>query len=73
MDLDAALLKYLTQLRAAGRSERTQGQNRRHIALLASWLHGRGGSAAVGDLDHETLALSSIVMTASSRARTPLG
>lgn len=57
MDLEAALLKYLTQLRADGRSEHTANQYRRHITLLATWLRERGHGGAVEDIDHETLAL----------------
>jgi len=54
MRLEDALSRYLTQLRADGRSDHTAGQYRRHIALLATWL---GGRKAVEEIDHEDLAL----------------
>jgi site-specific recombinase XerD len=56
MDITDALSKYLTQLRADGRSPHTAGQYRRHVGLLASWLRGNGRSDAVEAIDHETLA-----------------
>jgi len=56
MDITDALSKYLTQLRADGRSPHTAGQYRRHITLLASWLSGEKRSDAVEEIDHETLA-----------------
>ena len=56
MELEAALSKYLTQLRADGRSHHTQNQYRRHITLLASWLRERGSDVAVEAVDHERLA-----------------
>ena len=51
-----ALDRYLTQIRADGRSEHTAGQYRRHITLLATWLAGRHHSGEVEEIDHETLA-----------------
>ena len=56
MRLEEALDRYLTQLRADGRSAHTAGQYRRHIALLGSWLREHGRSDAVEKIDHETLA-----------------
>jgi site-specific recombinase XerD len=56
MSLDEALSRYLTQLRADGRSPHTAGQYRRHIALLGAWLSAHGRSAEVEEIDHETLA-----------------
>jgi integrase/recombinase XerD len=56
MKIEDALSRYLTQLRADGRSEHTAGQYRRHIALLAAWLAERGRGGAVEDVDHEDLA-----------------
>ena len=57
MRLEEALSKYLTQIRADGRSPHTAGQYRRHIALLASWLRERGHGTTVDEIDHEDLAL----------------
>jgi len=51
-----ALDRYLTQIRADGRSEHTAGQYRRHITLLATWLAQRHHSGEVEVIDHETLA-----------------
>jgi site-specific recombinase XerD len=51
-----ALERYLTQIRADGRSEHTAGQYRRHLRLLATWLDSRHHSGNVEDVDHETLA-----------------
>jgi len=56
MNLNDALSKYLTQIRADGRSDHTAGQYRRHITLLAMWLEGRHHSGEVEAIDHETLA-----------------
>jgi len=56
MKVEDALARYVTQLEADGRSPHTIHQYQRHIGLLASWLAERGTSAAVEDLDHETLA-----------------
>jgi site-specific recombinase XerD len=56
MEIKEALLKYLIQLKADGRSDHTAGQYRRHVGLLASWLRGNGRSDAVEEIDHETLA-----------------
>src|SRR5882672_8140593 len=66
MQIEHALERYLTQLRADGRSESTAGQYRRHIALLGRWLHKHVRCDAVEEIDHETLAL----FLASPRART---
>jgi site-specific recombinase XerD len=56
MNIKDALERYLTQLKADGRSPHTAGQYRRHVGLLASWLRGNGRSNAVEEIDHETLA-----------------
>jgi site-specific recombinase XerD len=56
MKIKEALERYLTQLKADGRSPHTSGQYRRHVALLGSWLTERGHSLAVEEIDHETLA-----------------
>jgi site-specific recombinase XerC len=56
MDIKDALQRYLTQLKADGRSIHTALQYERHVTLLAAWLVGRGHSGAVEDIDHETLA-----------------
>jgi site-specific recombinase XerC len=56
MDINEALSRYLTQLRADGRSEHTACQYRRHITLLLTWLHSTRYSAEVARVDHETLA-----------------
>jgi site-specific recombinase XerC len=56
MEIEDALSRYLTQIRADGRSEHTAGQYRRHVTLLAAWLRERGHSSAVDAIDHETLA-----------------
>ena len=56
MRLEEALSRYLTQLRADGRSEHTSGQYRRHIVLLASWLRERDRSSDVEAICHEDLA-----------------
>jgi site-specific recombinase XerC len=66
MELGEALSRYLTQLRADGRSPHTQGQYRRHLSLLGTWLLQRGQDATVEAIDHETLAL----FLASDTART---
>jgi site-specific recombinase XerC len=52
MQIRDALERYLTQIRADGRSEHTAGQYRRHITLLASCL----GNREIEEIDHETLA-----------------
>jgi site-specific recombinase XerC len=54
MDIEEALSRYLTQLRADGRSPHTAGQYRRHVGLLAAWLRGNGRSDAFEAIDHET-------------------
>jgi site-specific recombinase XerD len=56
VQIQEALSKYLTQLKADGRSEHTAGQYRRHVALLGKWLHEQGKSPAVEEVDHECLA-----------------
>jgi site-specific recombinase XerD len=56
MRIADALSRYLTQLRADGRSHHTAGQYRRHVELLASWLSGNGRTDIVEEIDHETLA-----------------
>lgn len=66
MHIKEALERYLTQLKADGRSHHTAGQYRRHIALLGLWLHENGRSDAVEQIDHETLA----AFLASPSART---
>lgn len=53
MDLEAALSKYIVQLRADGRSPHTIGQYCRHVGLLGRWLHERGHSGEVEGIDHE--------------------
>jgi site-specific recombinase XerC len=52
MNIKDALARYLTQIKADGRSEHTAGQYRRHITLLATWL----GNREIEEIDHETLA-----------------
>jgi hypothetical protein len=52
MNLEEALSRCLTQLRADGRSEHTAGQYRRHVELLASWLRERSHSGAVEAICH---------------------
>jgi site-specific recombinase XerC len=66
MRLEEALSRYLTQIKADGRSPHTAGQYRRHITLLAAWLRGRGHGGEVEEIDHETLAQ----FLASDAART---
>ena len=56
MDIEEALSRYMTQLRADGRSEHTAGQYRRHISLLGTWLRENGRGDAIEEIDHETLA-----------------
>ncbi len=56
MDIAHALSRYLTQLRADGRSPHTAGQYRRHVTLLATWLHESGHNTDVENVSHETLA-----------------
>ena len=51
-----ALDRYLTQIRADGRSDHTAGQYRRHITLLATWLERRQFTSNVEDVYHEALA-----------------
>ena len=57
MQIRDALEHYVVQLEADGRSTHTIGQYRRHVAVLASWLEARDRRSAVGDIDHEDLAL----------------
>src|SRR5258707_15633578 len=56
MDIEESLSRYLTQLRADGRSPHTAGQYRRHVTLLATWLHESGHNTDVENVSHETLA-----------------
>src|SRR5262249_9982832 len=56
MDIKDALDRYLTQLKADGRSPHTSAQYQRHVTLLAVWLDERGHGGAVEEIDHETLA-----------------
>ena len=56
MNLQDALSRYLTQLRADGRSEHTARQYERHIRRLEAWLHEKDHSREVEAIDHETLA-----------------
>src|SRR5882672_10338302 len=66
MDITEALSRYLTQLRADGRSEHTAGQYCRHVTLLAAWLGEGKNSTDVEKVSHEQLA----AFLASPRART---
>jgi site-specific recombinase XerD len=66
MDIEEALSRYLTQLRADGRSEHTARQYCRHVTLLAAWLTDLGHGADVEEVSHEQLA----AFLASPRART---
>ncbi|MFB3073605.1 MAG: site-specific integrase, partial [Candidatus Methylomirabilales bacterium] len=52
-----ALRRFVTQLRADGRSHHTIGQYERHITALAKWTAGTGQGLGVENLDHETVAL----------------
>src|SRR5262245_23623568 len=72
MNLEEALSRYLTQLRADGRSPHTQAQYRRHLSLLGEWLRERGHSGDVEAIDHETLAafLSSDLARKRSNGKT---
>ncbi len=56
MHLDQALDRYLTQLRANGRSEHTVLQAQRHVRLLGRWLASEKRSAVIGKIDDEALA-----------------
>jgi integrase/recombinase XerC len=56
MKLEEALVRYVRQLEADGRSQNTIQQYRRQIGMLAAWLRGRGGSGDVEGIGHETLA-----------------
>ncbi len=67
MELEDALLKYLTQLRADGRSPHTAGQYQRHISQLGSWLSENDRSGVVEEIDHATLA--QFLSSPSARSR----
>lgn len=56
MKLEAALSRYITQLRADGRSPHTVGQVTRHVRLLGRWLANESDSLEVAGLTHEHLA-----------------
>ena len=56
MTIDQALERFLTQLRADGRSRHTLGQYERHVRLLSAWARDVRHTGAVGDLSHEDLA-----------------
>jgi len=56
MTIDEALERFLTQLRADGRSEHTVRQYERHVRLLARWAADVGHTGAAGELSHEDLA-----------------
>ena len=56
MHIQAALDRYILQLRADGRSPHTQAQVRRQVGLLIRWLEAGGGPTDVARIDHEHLA-----------------
>lgn len=56
MQTTQALQRYLTQLRADGRSAHTVAQYQRHIRLLDDWLEHERGSVDLDQIDHEVLA-----------------
>jgi len=56
MHIDDALGRYVTQLRANGRSEHTVLQLQRHVRLLASWLAQEQRPAELDRIDEDTLA-----------------
>ncbi|MFG0318969.1 MAG: tyrosine-type recombinase/integrase [Planctomycetota bacterium JB042] len=57
MRVEDALDRYVTQLRADGRSDHTIRQVERHVRALARWLEEEGREPEVGAIDHEILAL----------------
>ena len=66
MTLDDALDRFLTQLRADGRSVHTRRQYRRHVRLFAAWWRDVGAGGDVGAVSHEDVAR----FLASREART---
>src|SRR5260221_4246270 len=73
MNVEAALALYVQQLVADGRSPHTIAQYRRHVGLLAAWLHQDGVPGEVGEIGHEDLAhflsSSSVRMRSDGRAK----
>jgi len=56
MTIEEALERFLTQLRADGRSRHTLGRYERHVRLLSAWARDVRHTGVVGDLSHEDLA-----------------
>jgi len=56
MKLQQALARYVTQLRANGRSEHTVLQAQRHVRLLARWLDHERRATELDAIDEHTLA-----------------
>ena len=54
MKLEDALRRYVTQLRANGRSPHTIGQAQRHIRLLLRWLEQERRSVELDAVDEDT-------------------
>ncbi len=75
MRLDDALDRYVTQLRANGRSEHTVLQVQRHVRLLAAWLAADGNGATLDDIDSDVLArfltADTARLTATRKPKTP--
>ena len=69
MQLEDALGRYLTQLRANGRSEHTVLQAQRHLRLLAAWLEEERRSAELDAIDEDVVAEFLTSETACRSAR----
>ncbi len=63
-----ALVQFLVQLQADGRSTHTQAQYRRHLTLLASWAASEGLSGDIEDLSHQDIARFLSATVARTRA-----
>jgi site-specific recombinase XerC len=56
MQIQDALVHFLLQLEADGRSPHTIGQYRRHVGLLRRWARDVGHTGEIETITHETLA-----------------
>ena len=69
MKLEDALGRYLTQLRANGRSEHTVLQAQRHLRLLAAWLEQQRRAVELDAIDEDVVAAFLTSESACNSAR----